>query len=258
MTVTRRIAGHWLRGCHCRAAKQRGNNECCRILHSGLFISFCRCRVESKRTESTDMNPQKTTIAILAALSASLALADDFKTVNGKEYKDATVTQVEPDGIVVKTKSGISKLYFQELPKEVQQRFNYDPGKANAYAADQNAAYELVRKQQEEVTQQKAGQLAKEQAAIQQNTEQVRNVQTLQERHFVLQQDEATLSARIGELQQFPEYLTIYHTKTPNASHGRFRYKNPARADLPSLESQLTAVRKEKEQVEKQLQQAQH
>jgi hypothetical protein len=46
MTVTRRIAGHWLRGCHCRAAKQRGNDECCRILHSGLFISLCRCRVE--------------------------------------------------------------------------------------------------------------------------------------------------------------------------------------------------------------------
>ena len=65
------------------------------------------------------MNPQKTTIAILTALSVSLALADDFKTNNGKEYKDATVTQVEPDGIVVKTKSGISKLYFQELPKHV-------------------------------------------------------------------------------------------------------------------------------------------
>ena len=32
------------------------------------------------------MNPRKT-IAILAALSVSLALADDFKTNNGKEYK---------------------------------------------------------------------------------------------------------------------------------------------------------------------------
>jgi len=40
------------------------------------------------------MNPQKTTIAILAALSVSLALADDFKTIAGKEYKDATVTHV--------------------------------------------------------------------------------------------------------------------------------------------------------------------
>jgi hypothetical protein len=36
----------------------------------------------------------KATLAILAALSASLALAEDFKTVNGKEYKDATVSRV--------------------------------------------------------------------------------------------------------------------------------------------------------------------
>jgi hypothetical protein len=46
-------------------------------------------------------------LAILAPLCASLALADDFKTVNGKEYKDATATRVEPDGLVLRTKSGI-------------------------------------------------------------------------------------------------------------------------------------------------------
>ena len=100
------------------------------------------------------MNLQKTTIAILAALSVSLALADDFKTNNGKEYKDATVTQVEPDGIVVKTKSGISKLYFQELPKHVQQRFNYDPQQAAAYSAQQNAA---IQKSSEQLGKEQAG-----------------------------------------------------------------------------------------------------
>src|SRR5262245_35226168 len=48
MTVTRRIAGHLLRRCRCCAANQRGNHKCCRILHSGLFISLCRCCVERK------------------------------------------------------------------------------------------------------------------------------------------------------------------------------------------------------------------
>jgi hypothetical protein len=52
------------------------------------------------------MNPRKTIIAILATLSASLALAEDFKTVNGKEYKNATITRVEPDGITVKFSGG--------------------------------------------------------------------------------------------------------------------------------------------------------
>ena len=72
------------------------------------------------------MNPQKTTIGILATLSAiSLALADEFKTMDGKIYKDATISHVESDGIVIKTKRGISKIYFVELPKDVQERFHY-------------------------------------------------------------------------------------------------------------------------------------
>jgi len=72
------------------------------------------------------MNPQKTTIGILATLSAiSLALADEFKTMDGKIYKDATISHVEADGIVIKTKTGISKIYFVELPKDVQERFHY-------------------------------------------------------------------------------------------------------------------------------------
>jgi len=50
---------------------------------------------------------------------ASIALADDFKTTDGKEYKNVTVKRVEPDGIVLSSKSGISKVYFTELPKEV-------------------------------------------------------------------------------------------------------------------------------------------
>src|SRR6476646_1269505 len=78
---------------------------------------------------------------MLAMLTASLALAEDFKTVNGKEYKDATVSHVESDGIVLKTKTGISKVYFVELPKDVQERFGYDPAKAGQLnAAAQEAA----------------------------------------------------------------------------------------------------------------------
>jgi hypothetical protein len=51
-------------------------------------------------------------LALLAALSASLALADDFKTINGKEYKDATVSRVEPDGIVFEKRIGNHEALF--------------------------------------------------------------------------------------------------------------------------------------------------
>jgi hypothetical protein len=65
------------------------------------------------------------TFVILIVCFVSLALADDFKTINGKEYKNVTVSRVEADGIVIKTKTGISKIYFVELPKDVQERFHY-------------------------------------------------------------------------------------------------------------------------------------
>jgi len=67
----------------------------------------------------------------------TLAVADDFKLVNGKEYKNVTVTRVEPDGIVLKTKSGISKVYFVELPKDVQEHFHYNAAIASAYSVEQ-------------------------------------------------------------------------------------------------------------------------
>ena len=85
---------------------------------------ICHCNVDSKRGRIRCVKLWGTALASLAAVSASITLADDFKTVNGKEYKNATVSRVEPDGIVLRTKSGISKVYFVELPKDVQERFH--------------------------------------------------------------------------------------------------------------------------------------
>jgi hypothetical protein len=79
----------------------------------------------AKEAESTRMDSQKTAIAILATLSVSLALAEDFKTIDGREYKDATVSRIEADGIELRTKTGISKVYFTELPQDVQERFHW-------------------------------------------------------------------------------------------------------------------------------------
>lgn len=79
------------------------------------------------------------TFVVFFVCFASIALADDFKTIKGKEYKNVTVSRVEPDGIVLKSKSGISKVYFVELPQEVQERFRYEPANAAAQSARQHA-----------------------------------------------------------------------------------------------------------------------
>ena len=184
----------------------------------------------------------KTALAILAALSVSIALADDFKTINGKEYKNVKVSRVEPDGIVLITKSGISKVYFTELPKEVQQRFNYDPKKAAAYL-----------RQKAKATRKNNEQLAKERADIHEwFGDQRQNVQTLQARYQQLQQQEADLLSQIGAMQSQPASVQI-----PSGRHS-YSYTNPLRANLPSLQSQLSEIRREKAQVREQLEKTQH
>jgi len=84
------------------------------------------------------------TLAFLILCLGSVVLADDFKLISGKEYKNVTVSRVEPDGIVLKSKSGISKVYFAELPKDVQERFHYNAANAAAYSADQGAFEQVV------------------------------------------------------------------------------------------------------------------
>jgi hypothetical protein len=85
-------------------------------------------------------------LTFLILCFASAAFAEDFKTINGKEYRDATVTRVDPDRVVVKTKSGITKVYFVELPKEVQKRFQYDSEKAASYSAERNRQLRRISK----------------------------------------------------------------------------------------------------------------
>jgi len=125
------------------------------------------------------MNLRKATLLILVTTSASLALADDFKTNNGKEYKNAIVTQVDADGIVVKTKTGISKLYFTELPEDVQKQYHYNPANAAAAQSAQVATIARTNQQIEEANKQRekekqvaleSSRRATEEAAKAQNT----------------------------------------------------------------------------------------
>ena len=78
-------------------------------------------------------------VASLILCLTTVAFADDFKLINGKEYKNVTVSRIEPDGIVLRTKSGIAKVYFVELPKDVQEGFHYNAANAAGHSASQAA-----------------------------------------------------------------------------------------------------------------------
>jgi hypothetical protein len=182
---------------------------------------------------------------------ASAAVAEDFKTVNGKEYKDATITRVEPDGIVVKTKSGVIKVYFAELPKEVQDRFHYDPEKAASYSAEQAANYTAYQKQQEEIRRQQQDADAKTKAALAEQQAATNRTHGLQARYGELQKQEDDLLRQIGEAKQpGPAYYGGKNNTT------LLHHPNPQKSQLPLLESHLSDVRREKSEVRKQLEKA--
>jgi hypothetical protein len=194
-------------------------------------------------------------IKVLSFLSLSfisLALADDFKTLTGKEYKDVTVSRVEPDGIVLTGKAGISKVYFTELPKDVQERFGYDPQKAGDYSAQQSAGFEQVRKQHEEASRQKAEASQKaDQYRVEQATRQ-NNIRILQARYEELQRQEDDLLVQMGEAKKpGPAYWGGKNNQTLR------HYPNPKASQLPLLQSHLKDVRHEKDQVRKQLEKPQ-
>jgi hypothetical protein len=91
------------------------------------------------------VNYWRITLAILAAmLSAPMAVAQNFTTVKGKVYKNATISRVKPDGIVIRFSGGIVKIPFTELPKDVQERFGYDPERATK-AAEKGTEEKIAR-----------------------------------------------------------------------------------------------------------------
>ena len=186
---------------------------------------------------------------ILLLSFAAAAVCEDFKTVNGKEYKDATITRVEPDGLLVKTNSGITKVYFSELPKNVQEHYHYDAEKAASYSAEQAANYTAYQKQQEESRRQQQDADAKNNAAVAALQAATNRTQTLQSQYRELQKQEDDLLRQIGQAKQpGPEYR-----QGKSVRH----QPNPQKSQLPVLQSHLTDVRHEKAKIKKQLEKAQ-
>lgn len=202
------------------------------------------------RFKLRQVNTKLFTVLILSFTSA--AFSEDVKTVNGKEYKDASITRVDPDGIVVKTKSGITKVYFAELPKEIQERFHYDQQKAGAYSAEQAASYTAYQRQQQDAQRERDDAAAKNNAILAEQEAAKNRTQVLQARYDQLHQQEDDLLRQIGEAKQpGPAYYGGKNNRT------LLHHPNPQKSQLPLLQSHLSDVRRERTEVRKQLEKAQ-
>ena len=135
----------------------------------------------------------------------------------------------------------MTKVYFVELPKEVQQRFNYDPQQAAAFSAAEAANYAATQNQQ----QKQIDGAQRQQAGAAQNLANVGQIQAtvnaiwgLEGRYAQIQSEEAILQQRIHEMER-------WHL-------GRLE-----RADLENLRRQLADLRHEEREVKSQLNQLQ-
>jgi hypothetical protein len=97
---------------------------------------------------------------------ASVAVADDFKTVDGKEYKNVKVSRVEPDGIVIKFSGGIVKIPFTELSREVQEKYNYDLEAARKFSAQRAEEINAANANAEELRAKAAAERNEQNAAL--------------------------------------------------------------------------------------------
>ena len=147
-----------------------------------------------------------------------------------------------------KRNSGITKIYFTELPKDVQEHFHYDSEKAASYSAEQATNYTAYQKQQDETLRQQQAADARNNAAVAAQQAATNRTQALQTRYSELQKQEDDLLRQIGQAKQpGPEYR-----QGKSVRH----QPNPQKSQLPLLESHLKDVRREKTEVKKQLEKA--
>ncbi len=152
------------------------------------------------------------------------------------------------------TKSGISKIYFTELPKEVQERFHYDPQQAAGAQAAAAQQLEAINRQTAGLDRQQKDAYKEQQARSAEQQAKVSNIQTLVDQLADLEQQEQSLLAEIGRVENAQ---TVARRKWVDGQ-GNQQYTDPAEAKLPLLRGRLENVRTEKERVRHELERAQH
>ena len=73
-------------------------------------------------------------IAIILTLCATgTAFGDIITNKAGQVYNVKKIVRSEPDGITVMHDTGLVKLFFWELPEDIQAKYGYDPATASTY-----------------------------------------------------------------------------------------------------------------------------
>jgi hypothetical protein len=95
----------------------------------------------------------KNPLIMMAFILVGAALrADDITTLRGEKFTNVIISRVEPDGIVVRKRDGIMKIYFSDLSPELRRKYGYDPEKAAELPAAEALTQQPTAQQQGEQT----------------------------------------------------------------------------------------------------------
>jgi hypothetical protein len=76
-------------------------------------------------------------LTVLLFLFPLIALGEDLRAKDGTIYRQAKVSEVAADGLIVSYEKGMAKIDFDQLPKALQDRYGYEPRKATRLRAEQ-------------------------------------------------------------------------------------------------------------------------
>ena len=103
--------------------------------------------------------------------------AEDWRTNDGKTYTGVKVVKVEDDAVTILCDDGGARIALATLPPDLQQKFHYDPAKAQAaaarYLAEQKASeQQLVAERSQEQIEQQRQEAKDQQTQVELQTEQ--------------------------------------------------------------------------------------
>jgi len=85
------------------------------------------------RKRSPESKRKMKKIILIVAVSASLGHGSmvgdriDIQTLDGREFSNAKISRIEPDGLMVMTEDGITKVAFENMPQNLRSKFEAGP-----------------------------------------------------------------------------------------------------------------------------------
>lgn len=163
---------------------------------------------------------------------------ESLETTDGKVYQNVSIREVTAVGMQIRHQAGQTRIPFERLPEDIQDRFQFDPKQK-----EQAIAAELERRRAHEQAVAKSNQQVAEQKQEQREAEQVAEMERKQRRAAQLRQQILSLDMQIKQL----------NIDIENESRKKLSRAPQMRQKLTTLRNNQSSMRSELSQLESEL-----